>query len=176
MINAHPRSAFLAHQNGRLEAAYTPDIADDIDDPDEIHRFNVRSNSQCSSAADILKSTLELLIDGESITSSTPKAIGNRVLVLLWGLQSTKAEICAYSFAQIAERTGESRALFSHYAKMYEDRFGIHFRGMKGQETTEVFKESATESWKERHARKDSKRSKDNYQAKLAQKLKLKAA
>jgi hypothetical protein len=119
---------------------------------------------------------IESVLPDDRITRSTSESIGHKILVLAWGLQSSKSDIQELSLSELADLTGKTRALFSHYAKEWEAMFGIHFRGMKGQETSEVFRESANRGWKKRHAKPGSKRNAENYKSRMIEKLKLRAA
>ncbi len=117
------------------------------EDSKEFFRLN---RDRCSEAAEGLLKLLEILLPSGSLKASTPTSVGNQAIVLLWLLQSSKANIGEMSMASIAERIGCTRALLSFYAKRFERVLGFHGRGMKGKEASEIFVESSRRGWETR--------------------------
>lgn len=186
MISASPFGAFMAHQRDQMLAATDPDYARDMDErfavgnPDHPESKQIleslRYASKSGEAGDVLLKTLELCIPSHddngkafgSLNSAMPQAIGVRVITLLWMLQSYKCEIGNKSMNELAGQIGVSRAIMSYWAKRFEEMYGIHARGMKGQETSEVYKQTVQEGWKTRRKNNPKpKKPSTNYASKL---------
>jgi hypothetical protein len=110
--------------------------------------------ARCSEAGEAILRILELIVPSGGITKSTPQTIGVRALCLLWAIGSSKHDIGNQSMAALAERTGTSRAIFSHWIRTYERQLGLHVRGQKTVTGSHSFMESSVRGWETRRKKK----------------------
>jgi hypothetical protein len=108
----------------------------------------------CSEAGEAVLRILELIVPAAGLSKSTPQTMGVRALCLLWAIGSSKHEIGNQSMAALADRTGTSRAIFSHWIRTYERQLGMHWRGQKTVTGSQVFMESSVRGWETRREKK----------------------
>jgi len=110
--------------------------------------------ARCSEAGEAVIRVLELIVPSGGITKSTPQTMGVRALCLLWAIGSTKHDIGSKSMAELADRTGISRAIYSHWIRTYERQLGMHCRGQKSVTGSAVYAESSIRGWETRRRKK----------------------
>jgi predicted transcriptional regulator len=110
-----------------------------------------------SDAASQLKHMLERVGGSSGLSAATLEAIGVRVIVLLWALQSQKWDLCGMSQSEIARKIGKTKADVSPWVKRNEEEFGIHARGQKMLESSKVYKVSAKAGWSTRREKNPEK-------------------
>ena len=110
--------------------------------------------ARCSEAGEAVLRTLELILPAGGLSKSTPQTMGIRALCLLWAIGSSKHGIGNQSMAELADRTGTSRAIFSHWIRSYERQLGLHVRGQKTVTGSQSFMESSVRGWNTRRKKK----------------------
>lgn len=171
MISASPCAADRAWVNDSIEALRQPynptyDPIREIDLrhileslPDDSREFleEYIESIHSSDAASQLKHMLERVGGTSGLSAATLEAIGVRVIVLLWALQSQKWDLCGMSLSEIGRKIGKTKSDVSHWVKKNEKEFGIHARGQKMLESSKVYKVSAKAGWSTRREKNPEK-------------------
>jgi hypothetical protein len=158
MITSTPQEAFRAWSNDIAESAYTPDIASEIDTPEEI----MAERLECS--IPMARRIIDLLKEQRNDHAGNSRELFARVISKLMESSNTRVSLhglaCAggldelngfRSQAEIARELGCTRALVSHYTTAWTDYMSgkdaaftiTKFR--KSEKSRDVFREKATD-------------------------------
>jgi len=154
--------SFCAYENDTSIVAFNFDY-DEIDlhlleefDPQTPETERLKSDwereGRSSASADLLKLTLESLLPANGgFGGATSKALGLRLICLLWMLQSDRHNLGSRSLAEIAEKLKVSRAILSFHVRSLEEQLGFfHARGQKAVQARDSYKESVVAGWQTR--------------------------
>jgi hypothetical protein len=148
-------------ENEEIVAVVDPAL-DEIDErlageneahPDSVEfRHYQSSKSRSSQASDLLNRLLMILLP-PNIGPKCQVAIGNKALALSWMVQAQHPDINGVSMAALAEKTQQSRALFSHYVRSFEETLGVHVRAQKRAAAPAAYAKAQEGAWRRREAR-----------------------
>ncbi|MCX6968436.1 MAG: hypothetical protein NTZ46_11800 [Verrucomicrobia bacterium] len=118
-------------------------------------RAEMEREERSSLTADLLRALLDHALPTD-LSKSSIRAAGARIVALGWMTGSGKCGLAGMSLNEIAERTGVTRALLSHYVRRFEDAFAYHARGQKSTLARESYVSGASRGWETRRKKQAS--------------------
>jgi len=125
--------------------------ADAPEHPDSLElRRILQQSERASEVATAMLLILELCLPSGSVTPSSARVTGLRVITLLHLLQSSREGIGGLPMSELARKLKVTRALISHYARYWNRATGLRARGQKLAGSSEGYRAAAVRSWAKR--------------------------